>query len=471
MKRTWGGWAFVVGLLGIAGCGGGEGPASVDAAGTDGGVDAASIDAASNDAGTDASAAPDGGVDAAMDDAAMVDAPGCGNRLIEATEACDDGNQIVGDGCSDTCQRELGFDCIGQPSVCTATCADGVKASVEGCDDGNEIIGDGCAADCTVEPGFACEGTMPSVCASACGDDTVQAPEECDDGNLRNGDGCSWLCLDELNEVEPNNTAGTASSVRIDRSRIVHGTIEPIGDLDLFAVDVATAGVLRIEVSTTIDQECNGTVDVTLIDSIGTVILTDATRGIGNCGAITLYVVPGQYLVRVNEHGNDGLVPTYTLEVAYPDATGVEAEAAGASGTNDSPSTASSNVATGPDVWVSGDHTLSSDFDYYEVVVPPGASVRAEMIEGDRATESCESASIDSALELVDADDIRLADGDDGGRGLCSLIDGRGAAPLTAGARNTSSSPVTWYVRAHASRASSGGADSQFVYRLVVTVR
>ena len=34
----------------------------------------------------------------------------CGNTIVDALENCDDGNTISGDGCSDSCQFELGFD-------------------------------------------------------------------------------------------------------------------------------------------------------------------------------------------------------------------------------------------------------------------------------------------------------------------------------------------------------------------------
>ncbi|MBU1719308.1 MAG: hypothetical protein KKA07_09565 [Bacteroidetes bacterium] len=45
----------------------------------------------------------------------------CGNGLIEAPEACDDGDTDPGDGCSDSCTVEAGYSCVGEPSVCTPT--------------------------------------------------------------------------------------------------------------------------------------------------------------------------------------------------------------------------------------------------------------------------------------------------------------------------------------------------------------
>jgi cysteine-rich repeat protein len=54
--------------------------------------------------------------------------------ILEALEACDDGNRIDGDGCSSSCAIEPSFVCSGLPSVCSApedvrfvACADGVS--------------------------------------------------------------------------------------------------------------------------------------------------------------------------------------------------------------------------------------------------------------------------------------------------------------------------------------------------------
>ena len=117
----------------------------------------------------------------------------CGNGLVTATEGCDDGGAASGDGCSSTCAEEVGFDCVGEPSVCTSTCGDGVLASDEDCDDADTTNGDGCAATCTVETGYLCAGS-PSVCNGICGDGLIRGAETCDDGGIAAGDGCSSTC-------------------------------------------------------------------------------------------------------------------------------------------------------------------------------------------------------------------------------------------------------------------------------------
>lgn len=43
----------------------------------------------------------------------------CGDGAITGTEACDDGNTDAGDGCSDVCAIEDGWECSGEPSMCT----------------------------------------------------------------------------------------------------------------------------------------------------------------------------------------------------------------------------------------------------------------------------------------------------------------------------------------------------------------
>ncbi len=93
---------------------------------------------------------------------------GCQNGIIEAGEECDDGNNYSCDGCSATCQIELGL-----------LCGDGVRnaACGEECDDGNTNPGDGCTNDCTI-----------------CGNGVLKPPEECDDGNITAGDGCNASC-------------------------------------------------------------------------------------------------------------------------------------------------------------------------------------------------------------------------------------------------------------------------------------
>jgi cysteine-rich repeat protein len=66
--------------------------------------------------------------------------PGCGNKIVELNEQCDDGNERSGDGCSADCKS-------------TESCGNGAldDAFGETCDDGNLASNDGCNSRCGEE--------------------------------------------------------------------------------------------------------------------------------------------------------------------------------------------------------------------------------------------------------------------------------------------------------------------------------
>lgn len=56
----------------------------------------------------------------------MMQGPVCGDGQTEGAEECDDQDTASGDGCSSTCTIESGFNCDGEPSVCTPVATDQV---------------------------------------------------------------------------------------------------------------------------------------------------------------------------------------------------------------------------------------------------------------------------------------------------------------------------------------------------------
>ena len=135
----------------------------------------------------------------ATQDCGTTAAPGCGDGVInQASEQCDDGNSVPGDGCSGVCKTERYYTCptAGKACVTTIICGDGMLGPGEACDDGNKTDGDGCAASCrAIEKGYRCATAgKPCERVHSCGDGAVDANEGCDDGNNVDGDGCSKRC-------------------------------------------------------------------------------------------------------------------------------------------------------------------------------------------------------------------------------------------------------------------------------------
>ncbi len=90
----------------------------------------------------------------------------CGDAVLDADEACDDGNSDDADACRNACEL--------------ARCGDGVVArGLEACD-GAPVGGVACTAQCSL---------------ASCGDGVLDPGEECDDGNADWGDNCTTLCL------------------------------------------------------------------------------------------------------------------------------------------------------------------------------------------------------------------------------------------------------------------------------------
>jgi len=128
--------------------------------------------------------------------------PNCGNSRIDPGEACDDGNNISGDGC---------------PADCAAPCGDDHLDPGEVCDDGNVKGGDGCSSDCRSR--------------ETCGNALLDPGEACDDGSVQSHDGCSSRCAIEtptwtLAGDAPSATAGVmahdaarAATVLLDANR------------------------------------------------------------------------------------------------------------------------------------------------------------------------------------------------------------------------------------------------------------
>lgn len=117
--------------------------------------------------------------------------PMCGNAVLESGEACDDGNDMNGDGCEADCS----YSCDNkEPNAGDAKCDDGNACN------GSETCSDThvCLAGMNQPDGTTCD--TGKICISGacqddiCGDGFKNMTEECDDGNMADGDGCDASC-------------------------------------------------------------------------------------------------------------------------------------------------------------------------------------------------------------------------------------------------------------------------------------
>jgi cysteine-rich repeat protein len=171
--------------------------------------------------------------------------PNCGDTVVDHDEGeqCDDGNTQDGDGCSSTCQVEVG-----------GACGNGMlePGNDEECDDGNTQDGDGCSSNCQFEP-----------VGANCGDASVDAEEVCDDGNTQNGDSCNPTCnlgnttslfaggvgvAGFMDGVGTNARFGNVGNLAVDNTYL---WVSDAANNCIRRVEIATATVLTVAGSST----------------------------------------------------------------------------------------------------------------------------------------------------------------------------------------------------------------------------
>lgn len=132
----------------------------------------------------------------------------CGDGFFDvASEVCDDGNAVAGDGCDPDCTPSCETD--------DACVDDNACNGVEACDADTHA----CVAGAALEDGRACGGAEARVCRSGfcaavtCGDMLLDPGEQCDDGNTNAGDGCdpdcTFSCVSNTDCPETACRAGT----------------------------------------------------------------------------------------------------------------------------------------------------------------------------------------------------------------------------------------------------------------------
>lgn len=161
----------------------------------------------------------------------------CSNGILDAGEQCDNygsmGVQYDNSSLPSCAKDEMHVcnlanctvTCQGGPPP---TCGNGVQEATEECDDGNAVNGDGCSSSCKTEQNPACASLSPSgswfisllnwwygcnQTPPVCGNGIPEQGEQCDDGDDRskqyyNCDTCGMRCNESCQEIDPCVTAG-----------------------------------------------------------------------------------------------------------------------------------------------------------------------------------------------------------------------------------------------------------------------
>jgi cysteine-rich repeat protein len=217
-----------------------------------------------------------------------------------------------------------GSYCAADTTECTAhVCGDGVlNEAEEACDDGNEVDGDGCEA-CQFGPvpeggacvlvglpscadGLACHPTDLLCVVPVCGDGFQHGDEPCDDGDMDNTNGCNEAC-----ELSPFNGAAEPDALDapylvpiVDNQGAVLFELDTPDDVDFFAFDLAERAHVRISNAAYPAGGCDVALFATLYQADGDAVGTapdscaaldteDPAQGFGGS------LQPGRYVVEV----------------------------------------------------------------------------------------------------------------------------------------------------------------------------
>jgi CSLREA domain-containing protein len=168
----------------------------------------------------------------------------CGNGVLDAGEACDDGNLQSGDGCAWDCGAiEAPYSCSTPGQACEGVCGDGVVQGNEDCDDGNGVGGDGCEADCLSRTvGFVCppEG---GACDCAIGHAGTDCSILCPTSSGGVCGGVPAARVRDLNSTGSSNPAGLAFV----GGQLIFAASDGLGDRELYISDGDAAGTLLLK--------------------------------------------------------------------------------------------------------------------------------------------------------------------------------------------------------------------------------
>ncbi|MBK8012376.1 MAG: DUF4215 domain-containing protein [Deltaproteobacteria bacterium] len=280
--------------------------------------------------------------------------------------------------------------------------------------------------------------------------------EACDDGNNTSGDGCSDQCAFEgarEDEVGGNDTPDGSGVLATSTDTLWAGALEPAGDADVYAIDIAEGDHLLAYVTIDSFDTCPGEphASLTLLDTDGQTVLARNDDGgpNGRCGRIApdtteaAYSMPGgRYYLVVREVEGDAEARAYFLhvQVVAPGCGNAiidEAETCddgnttngdGCDATCQVEPIATVTLPSQAAVSVRGALEPAGDVDIIQIVVTTPLALLAETFIPDKAS-GCTAAtgSSDTVLGLYNAEAVLLGAADFGGQGGCAAIGAQAA--------------------------------------------
>lgn len=297
----------------------------------------------------------------------------CGNTILElaSSEQCDDGNTASGDGCSESCRLEAEGTATAPGAVftgdispagdndlylVTVTQGQFLRAEISNgagaCPgdtvleligtDGNTILGtddnDGIGNCSLINPltdTFAANMTAGSyflrvravssgtaitgysldidITSNLCGNNAVEMGETCDDGDATSNDGCSSTCQLELQATVTGNGGSYSQG------------IDPVGNIDWYAVVVPQGASIRVETFVPTDGTCasgNDTVIRLYASNRTTQIASDDESGLASCSLLdpvsdteVRNLAAGTYYVTVEDWLSDDVITAYVVDI------------------------------------------------------------------------------------------------------------------------------------------------------------
>ena len=205
----------------------------------------------------------------ACDDGNTVDGDGCSAACeIESDWACErashpEAYSIVNEDLVEMVFQisvdEGGSELLATSQCHPIVCGDGILDEGEACDDGNQAAGDGCSSACALETGFACPIAGAACVPIVCGDGVIEGPGACEDGNTADGDGCSSTCEieDSRTLVIQENTSALKYGVSLDGQSPTWHRFNNSGDYYYDATRITNA----LDTSVAVDVEALWTCD------------------------------------------------------------------------------------------------------------------------------------------------------------------------------------------------------------------